>query len=351
MAQTKYCNATTDLLRAYPKIFEGFREKRIITGYSFYATVSVPPDLNVFSISGLGYIESMTEDEVSLTAKTTYAGLNAVKQYFYDSTTDTLYFTPTDGLPDNYTYGVGESWSTLVSDAQEMGSRDAEAVLDTKYEVPIPMSPDGTADRPWDRDFVHAVALLACAHIAERFEPARFDGTGNPIEGNVAAMLRASGERIVKDYVDGRRVFSWEITEDEVGGHNIRPASTNTSAGIIQLRGKYNPDIRNASIVYPAAEGSTYIFTDPFWKVKIVLGGVLGTATFTVSKDNGTTYPGSTVATSNQWCHIDNDVWIRFLPFTSASTFVINDTWQIEVYNPLREVTSQNIRSKSVDVL
>lgn len=345
MAQTTYCNTTTDLLRAYPKVFEGFKEQRIISGYKSYSAT-------VWMIGGTGYVEAMYEDTTKMTSVASINLTNSAQKYYYDTTNDMLYFYPTGSTPDVHTYKIGEDQATLLTDATQMASRDAEAKLDVKYESPLPMSPDGTSTRPYDRDFVHAVALLACAHVASRFEIARFDSSGNAAEGNQAAALEAAGNKIIQEYIDGKRVFSWEITEDEIGGHNIRATSTNTSAGIIQVRGKFNPDMRTASAIYPLGSSeSTFIFSDPYWMVKIVLGGVLGTATFTVSKDNGTTYAGSTVATTNQWTHIDCDIWIRFLTFTTASVFVANDTWQLEIYGPQREITSTGMKSKPIEIL
>ncbi len=84
MAQTSYCNTTSDLVRAYPRIMEQFRERRTITGYKAYTTA------NVFMIGGTGYIEAMYEDDTKMTAAASIVTVDAAQEYYYDATNDTL---------------------------------------------------------------------------------------------------------------------------------------------------------------------------------------------------------------------------------------------------------------------
>jgi len=327
MAQLSYCNTTTDLVGAYARI-ESARDLRVLNGYKPYTTA------NVFRIGKVGSFEVMFEDNTPMTLVTSIVLVDSAQDYYYDSTNDVLYFYPTGGVPENHTYRVGEDWSATKTRATQDASRDADALLGVKYSTPIFMSENGTVAAPYDRDLTKAVALMACGHIAARVEPRLYDSVGNP--QNTSAQLYESGVRLLKDYTDGKRAFSWEITSPEVGKYNVVPTSTNTSAGIFQLRGKYNP---------------TDDFKDAFWKVKIVLGGVLGTATYALSTDNGTTY-GTAAATANTWAELSNDVYIRWLPrIDAAGDFVINDTWQIQLYGEDREITSPGIRTIPITII
>lgn len=207
-----YCNTTTDLLRAYPKVMDGFRAQKILKGYLPHTTA------NIFKLGHTGYVEAMYEDNLVMTAAVNLAAVDAAREYFWDSTTDILYFYPTGGVPDNHSYKIGETMATVLSDCVAIASRDADALLDKKYTVPLPMSPDGSTTQPYDRDFTNAVAQLACAHIISRVSPIEFFVSGEVREGNVAGSLMLQGTRLITEYVEGTRVFSWEVTQDEVGG-------------------------------------------------------------------------------------------------------------------------------------
>lgn len=340
MAQTTYCNTSTDLVGAYSRI-EASRDLRILKGYVQHASA-------VYKIGKVGSFEAMYEDNLPMTLETSANAINQALEYYYDSTNDILYFYFQSGK----TYRIGEDWASTKTRAVQDASRDAEAILNVKYTVPLWMSPDGTSAAPYDRDLTKAVAKMACAHILSRLQPMEYDNLGNP--QNTSAHLYEEGRRALQEYVNGKRVFSWEISPAEVGKYNIRPATGNTSVGIIQLRGTYSQDTsRTSSAVFPSGSTFTsYLVQDPFWVVKIISGGALGTATFSVSLDNGTTYSGATVTTSNQWLLISSGIWIRFLARAgSSSDFITNDTWQIELYGPDREVTNPGIRSIPIEVI
>lgn len=339
-----YCNTTTDLKRAFFRVDEaGMKGHKTLKGYKSYSAT-------LWKLTNVGYAEAMFEDGVKMTSVASLGACDAAQEYYYDSTNDVLYFYPTGSAPDNHTYTVGEDFDTVKSRMVAIASREAESMLDAKMPVPLPMSPDGTAAQPYDADFTHAVAKIACGYIVDRISPAVFDSQGAPAADSAAAQLLASGRAMIREYKEGVRRFSWEITEDEIGGANVRPGSTNTSAGIIQVRGKGVVEtVETGTDV--AGTTNTYLAQDQFWKVKLTLGGVLGTATWQVSYDDGTTYNGTDITTSRDWKLIKDNIWIRFLPRALGVTdFVINDTWQIELPSSERSVTNPRTRSISLRI-
>lgn len=338
-----YCNTTTDLLRAYSRIEEyGQKCLRTLKGYKNHSE-------NVFKFIAPGYVEAVYEDGTKLTSYS-LADLTVAQRYHYDSTNDILYFYPTGGMPDNRAYLAGEDWSNVKTAAVAIASRDAEALLDPTTPVPVPMSPAGSAAQPYDRDFCHAVALMACGHIVARVAPAVYDSTGAPATDSIAAQLITAGRKIVGEYAEHARAFSWEITPDEIGGHNITPGSSNTSAGIIQVRGEYVPSVATTAV--DAGNATTVYFNqDVFWKIKISTGGALGTATWLYSTDDGTTYNDTAITTSNQWALIGDNIWIRFLARAGGATdFIENDTWQLEINSSTRKVSRSPIYSVRANV-
>jgi hypothetical protein len=321
-----YCNTTTDLSRAFAKIedpsYRGLKEAR---GYVNHSG-------NVFKLTGSGFVEAVYEGGVKMSLAANLGAVDAAREFFYDTTNDVLYFYPTGGIPDNFTILYGEDWANVKAACVDIASRDAESILDKKYTIPLPKSPQGSASQPYDRDFTHAVALRACGHILSRVEVPQFDSLGAP--QNMSARLLSEGEKIFRQYNAGERAFSWEITPDEIGGHNLFPQSGNTSTGIIQLRGKY--DVGGMD--------------DPFWKLKITTGGAVGAAEYAMSFDNGDTYQDPE-ETSSTWELIAGNIYIRFLEIGGVGDFVQNDVWQIEINSPSREETNTAIRSVPINVL
>jgi len=344
--QTQYCNTSTDLSRAYGRVFEYLKgQQQILRGFLPHTTA------NIFRKAGTGYVEAMFEDGVKMTEAASLGAVDAAQEWYYDSTNDVLYFYPTGGVPENHQYTIGQDIDTIRTDAVKVASREAEARLHSKHIVPIPMSPSATVSGgvvkdPYDRDFIDAVAKIACGHLIGNVEPAVFN---DGIPENIAAQLLAAGRGVLDEYVTGKRTFSWELTQSEIGKAKHWPDSSNTSHGMIQLRGEFQPDRTTTTSVYPDLSSPVGFNQDVFWKIKITTGGALGTATFQVSKDNGTTYNGTDITTSNQWAEISNNIFVRFLARANASTdFIVNDTWQIEINAPGRQPLSTHVKSVKV---
>jgi hypothetical protein len=325
-----YCNTNTDLTRAYSKIEEFGRTAARTLNARGWKSHTVA---NVFKWPGTGYVEAVYEDNAKCTLAASIATVNAAQKWYYDSTNDVLYFYPTGGVVDPHVILAGEDWATVKTDAVTIASRDAEALLDPNTPVPLPMSITGTTAQPYDRDFTHAVALIACGHIVARTSPAAYAADGSATADSVAAQLLNAGRRIVNEYKEHLRAFSWEITADEIGGANLKASSTNTSAGLVQIKGLYVGK------------------DDAFWKIKILLGGAVGTATWVYSLDNGTTYTTTGVLTDTDWAEIGSGLWVRFVPrIDAAGDFITNDTWQLEVYNKDRKVSRPSIYSVQASV-
>lgn len=330
MAQTTYCNATTDLIRAYPRIDE-FREYKTLRGWVVHSG-------SVYKIGGTGYVSTLFENNLPLTAAANVGAISAGK-FYYDSDTDVLYVQATSGLPTASTnvYKSGEDWDVLKTWAIQNASREAESLLDARFPIPVPESPDGSTSARYDIDLARAVAKIACALIASRREPMRTEP-----EPNTAQMLYDEGRKILDEYNKAERRFSWEMSKDEIGGFTIRPESDNTGDGILQVRGGHKA------------------WQDDFWRVKITVGGAVGTAKYQYSTDNGSTYNGTDITTSRLWQEIsgalagegvlseDLSFYIRFLD--RSGTFDVNDEWQIEINSAQREDARGRIGSVRMSI-
>jgi hypothetical protein len=316
MAQTTYCNATTDLYRAYPRI-EEFREYKTVRGWVLHSG-------SIYKVGGTGYVSAVFENNLPLTAAASAVAVTA-GTYYYDSDADVLYLAATSGLPTASTniYKVGEDWDSLKSWAVTQAGAEVDTLLDGRFPRPIPESPDGSTTARYDVDLTRAAAKFAVAFIASRREPMRTEP-----EPNTAQSLYDEGRKIIDEYNKGDRHFSWEQTKDEIGGFIVRAETDNTGDGILQVRGSHDA------------------WDDAFWRVKITTAGAVGTAEYQYSTDNGSTYNGTDLTTSRTWQEISGALagegvlaeelsfYIRFLD--RSGTFDVGDEWQIEIVSAHR---------------
>ena len=301
-----YCNVTTDLYRAYPRL-EEHKEQKTVRGWVVNAG-------SVYKKANTGYGEMLFENGLPMTAVTLLASVAAGK-FYYDSANDILYAQSTTGTmvtsTNSYVWGI--DWDTKKDWAVEEASARIDALLDPKFPIPIPENARGTSSQHWDLPIINATALLACSLIVGGSEPAKFNADGSGT--NMTADLFIAAKSIIDQYNKGEMAFSWELTKDEIGGYNIIPASTNTSIGMFQLRGQFDE-----------TEDATFI-------IKIGTGGALGTATYLLSVDNGVTYGTAVLTlTTHGWVDLSDDIQIRFFDRGATTTaFIANDTWTVDL--------------------
>jgi len=323
MAQTTYCNITTDLHRAYPRLEES-KEYKTIRGWVVHSG-------SIYKRGGTGYVSALFENSLPLTSVAAVGSVTA-GTFFYDADSDVLYVQATSGQANSSSlvYKAGEDWDALKTWAVQAASRDAEALLDARFPVPLPESPQGSVSQKYDLDLTRAVAKISASHIMARREPMVFEP-----EPNLAASLYLEGKAILDEYNRADRHFSWEVTQDEAGFFTIRPESDITGDGILQVRAGHKS------------------WHDDFWRVKITTGGAIGTATYQYSTDNGASYNGTDITTSRLWQEITGQVvgnntvlsdtlgfFIRFLD--RGGTFDADDEWQIEIHSATRGTPSRS---------
>lgn len=313
----RYCN-TTDLYRAFPRI-EEMKEAKTVRSFAVYSG-------SILKQPFAGYGEVLFEDGAKLTAAASAAAIVA-GQFYYDSATDILYMQPSSGAFTTHAYRWGVDWATLKGWAADQGSAEFEALLDAKFPVPIPEDPNGSSSRRYAAPQVMAVAYFAASFIAGRMEPPKFGP--NDVAENAAAELWQNAKRIVDRYNKGELRFPWETTADEVAGTNITPGASNTSVGIIQVRGEY-----------AGADDGLYV-------LKCTTGGDVATAAFALSQDNGGTYGNADAYTSSYaWTALVSGLEARFFGLGGGSgAFVANDTWKLELTPKGRNLTRARIGS------
>jgi hypothetical protein len=288
-----YCNTTTDLYRAYPRV-EELKSQKSLVGFEYSS--------DGYYVGNTGYVEVVYIDGKPLTKADILEELDS-DSFFYDADRDVLYVGDSD-VTQKQVYG-GADWSGMKTWAVDAGSRDVDALLDGRFPTPLPESPYVEDGKRYDSDVVLAAAKFAVAHLANRHEPMRFGESPN-----LAGLLYEGAVKIINEYNDAKRRFSWEISPDEVGTAKII-ASDITGSGMIQVRGAYTGE------------------SEAFWKIRIKTAGAVGTATYEVSTDNGVSYSGN-YETSHLWSSGGAGIDVRF--FDRGGEFKANDVWQLQLY-------------------
>jgi hypothetical protein len=183
-------------------------------------------------------------------------------------------------------------------------SRDIDAVLDERFDVPVKKNTSGVYDQP----ILDAAVWLTIERVLRKYG-----------RGEQADEWGKRGSKVCDDLLEGRKRLSSEVTKDEVGFGPPHPAAANTSTNI------------ELQIHHGAAYAGVY-------QRKIVIqidgAGAVGTATFKYSLDAGNTWEETLIATSEEWISRGSaqGLVIRFMQLGTGAALVSGDSWTIEAY-------------------
>jgi len=311
-----YCNVTTDLTDVFPDI-ERYQEKQILEGW-----VAVTGQANTYAVFGTGQINMVFDNQVQLSLKTSIATVQAAAgSWWYDSDNDVVYVHATDS--DNLATVAqtttliegGEDWDTLKDNMRDKASQFMDSVLNTRYPTPLmprQIKTHDTAD--YEYPIVRACALLTCAFLAKRRNPADKNGIMLFEEAWLPVPEPDQQKGWLNQIKDGEIVLQDQISAREVGSFNVYPESGITTTAYTWFMGEYT--------------GSTY----QRWRVQIDTAGAIGTATWKLSYNGGTTWDLTTQATfdtnnSDRRIHISGGIYAIFY-----GTYGDGDYYDVEVF-------------------
>lgn len=181
-------------------------------------------------------------------------------------------------------------------------SRDIDARLDERFDVPLRKKSDGVYDQP----LIDAAVALTIARV--------LDNNGYPDE---AERWERRGSGIVDDILSGRRRLEEETTRDEIGFGVPKPASTNAGSNAeLELRPgiAYSDSYRRKMII------------------QIDGAGAIGTATYKISIDAGRTWIETGQETKEIWVSPAGAYGLsfRFFALASSATLASGDKWTID---------------------
>jgi hypothetical protein len=194
-------------------------------------------------------------------------------------------------------------------------SRDIDAELDERLDVPVRKNLSGVYDQP----ILDAAVALTIERVLRKFG-----------RNDEAKEWEERGWKIVDDIMSGKKRLSVEVTKDEVGFGQPHPAVGNTSANVeLQIfEGAAYSDIYRRRIVI-AIDGA----------------GAVGVATFKYSLDAGNTWEEEHLKTSEAWIQPAEGLGlaIRFMQLGTGANLALGDSWTIEAY-PLDTTVTTSTR-------
>jgi len=161
-----YCSAA-DLKKAYADI-DRFDLKVTLDAYSF-----VEHSSPIYKLHDSGYVGRLYRAGADLgDAEVNLVAVDAEDEWFYDSTTDTLYVQVPSGSVTDWSWKAAyKAWATVKTEAITNAAGWLEDNLDPKMPRPIPMTTRTGGDYSYDYSIVLANALLACILIVRGSDP------------------------------------------------------------------------------------------------------------------------------------------------------------------------------------
>ena len=237
-------------------------------------------------------------------------------EWYYDSSTDAVYYNHTTNNPNDMLMESGEDFATLKTRYLSNASKYLNAMLDGT----LPREQFKGSDGSYDYIIIRTTALIAAAFLIRSSAPTN--------EVTIAMWEEAMGN--IDSLNGGKTKLSWQTTGDSSKGI-IREISVSGALLIVDTRGRY-------SGVYDRI------------KITIGTGGVIGTATYNVYVGSSENLKTEQVVTNKvingQYQSIGNGLEIRFQGSADNSSATTNDEWEIEVSGRMEKVdNSSSIRS------
>ena len=297
-----------DLYDIYPNIDE-FDSKAIIHGW-------VTDSGSRYKAENCGLVTQLFADGENLSsAQSSKTAVDANGEWYYNSTSDVVYYYNSSTSPVNMLMEAGEDNATFKT---RMIS-NASAFFKSKVDATLPKEMFTLKDGSYDYFIKRTVGLLAASFMIKAYEP----------ESEIAQAMDEEADNNIQDLNDGIVKLGFQTSGDMSQG-NVSKVSVSGALNIVDTRGDYS---------------GTYDRV----KVKITTAGVIGTAKYSVwAKDsdglkNKLVVDAETVNGDYQACV--SGLQIRFQGSADNSAATVNDEWEIEVMGKHEHTDNAGVRS------
>ena len=305
-----YCTHR-QLKDVFPQV-DSFDNKRALYGWKEVTT-------NKYAAHNSGLTTQLFADGEDLgAAQSAHTDLNVEGEWFYNSAEDiTYYYSASD--PNNKLMESGEEFSTLITRITDNASR----YLDAKLDPNLPREQLKDKEGNYDYIIVRTTALIAATFLIRSHDPT----------SEVAISLMEDAQGNLDALNKGAAALSWQTTGDSSKGIIRDVIYTSGSVRPVDTRGRWS--------------GSWDLV-----KVKIIDGGIFGTATYSVwVKDsdklgiNEATQVITAQKITGDYQPLAGSLQIRFGGSTKTSVATASNEWEIEVSGWQEEVDNSAINS------
>ena len=237
--------------------------------------------------------------------------------FLYDSDLDLCILSmPSDSNPNDSLVEAGEDFSTLITRITGNASR----YLDAKLDPNLPREQLKDKEGNYDYIIVRTTALIAAVFLIRSHDPT----------SEVATALMEDAMGNIDSLNKGGAALSWQTTGDSSKGIIRDVTYTSGSIRPVDTRGRWS--------------GSWDLL-----KVKIITGGELGTATYSVWTKDSDDLKNNQVITEEKingdYQILAGGLQIRFGGSADDSVATANNEWEIEVAGWQEEVDNSAINS------
>jgi hypothetical protein len=297
-----------DLYDVYPNIAE-YDSKAVVYGW-------VTDSGSRYKAENSGLVTVLFADGQNLGAA--QASLNDVDsdgEWYYDSTSDVVYYYNSSKNPQNILMEAGEDNNTFKA---RMIS-NATAYFNSKVDRTLPREMFVNEDGSYDYFIKRTVALLAASFMIKAYEP----------DSDVAEALSEEAENNIDDLNEGVVKLGFQTSGDMSQGV-VNKISVSGDLNIVDTRGDY---------------------TGTYDKIKVVVStaGAIGTGKYSVytKSENGLkdklVVSGKII--NGDYQQLSSGLQIRFSGAADNSAATLNDEWEIEVAGRDEHTDSASIRT------
>ena len=302
-----YCTHR-QLKDVFPQV-DSFDNKRALYGWNEVTT-------NKYASHNSGLTTQLFVNGEDLgPAQSAHTDLNVEGEWFYNSAEDiTYYYSASD--PNDKLMEAGEEFSALITRITANASR----YLDAKLDPNLPKEQLKDKEGNYDYIIVRTTALIAAVFLLRSHDP----------QSEIANALMEDAQGNIDSLNSGGAALSWQTTGDSSKGVIRDVTYTSGSIRPVDTRGRWS--------------GSWDLV-----KVKIIAGGALGTATYSVWTKDSDSLKATQVVTarkiSGDYQPLAGTLEIRFSGSADDSVATQDNEWEIEVSGWQEEVDNSVINS------
>ena len=297
----EYCTER-DLYDVYPQIKTADSKTRI---YNW-----VQHSGSLYRADNSGLVTQLFANSQDLGAAEANSGVvDANGEWFYESTLDAVYYYNSATSPSDMIMESGEDAATLTQRYRRNASRYVEAKLDSRMASEINLDREGS----YPYIIKRTAALMAVSMMLKADDPLN----------EIAEAFKEEADEYLLGLKTGDIQLPHQVTGDS--SYGVIRDVTYTAGGVrpVQTRGYYT---------------GTY----DLLKVKVIGGGAIGTATYSVWEKSSSDLKASQIVTAEtingdfQMCA--GGLEIRFAGSTDSTTATANNEWEIEVHGISEDV-------------